>query len=328
MNSHPLHIVMTPVRNEAWILRAFLKATSIWADYIIVSDQMSQDGSREIYKEFPKVRVIDNTNPEMHMAATRRLLFEEANKIPGDKILFTLDADEFLCGDFLNSKDWQTIINSEVGDVFDWRWMNLLPGCKKYTTHMPYYWAAHVGDKIFDGMFPDNFIHEWRLPWPKDCKHEYILDNLFSLHFARTNVARQKNKERFYQVSTQTKRINTHGIGMYLMYHEKERKQEEFMVPDDAYITYEQNGIDLLSEIHLDDIGQYYIDESVRMIRENGIKPYRKLDIWSEDICKALDIQNPQIWMDKVMYAYLKFISPYRNSILVRAINKILKKLY
>ena len=29
----PLLIVMTPVRNEAWVLHAFLKSTSLWADY-------------------------------------------------------------------------------------------------------------------------------------------------------------------------------------------------------------------------------------------------------------------------------------------------------
>ena len=54
----PLQIVMTPVRNEAWILPAFLRATSLWADYIIIADQMSTDGSRELYQQFDKVIVI------------------------------------------------------------------------------------------------------------------------------------------------------------------------------------------------------------------------------------------------------------------------------
>lgn len=53
-------IVLTPVFNEAWILPAFLIAMSLWADYIIIADQMSTDGSREIYKEFEKVIVINN----------------------------------------------------------------------------------------------------------------------------------------------------------------------------------------------------------------------------------------------------------------------------
>ena len=53
--STPIHIVMTPVRNEAWVLRAFLETTSLWADYIIIADQMSTDDSREMAKEYPKV---------------------------------------------------------------------------------------------------------------------------------------------------------------------------------------------------------------------------------------------------------------------------------
>ena len=64
--SKPLLVVLTPVRNEAWILPAFLKATSLWADYIIIADQMSTDGSRDIYPQFEKVIVVDNTNNEMY----------------------------------------------------------------------------------------------------------------------------------------------------------------------------------------------------------------------------------------------------------------------
>ena len=53
----PLFIAMTPVRNEAWVLHAFLKTTSTWADFIIIADQMSTDGSRDIYKQYEKVSV-------------------------------------------------------------------------------------------------------------------------------------------------------------------------------------------------------------------------------------------------------------------------------
>ena len=50
----PLLIDLTPVFNEAWVLPAFLKATSLWADYIIIADQMSTDGSRNLYEQFSK----------------------------------------------------------------------------------------------------------------------------------------------------------------------------------------------------------------------------------------------------------------------------------
>ena len=97
------------------MLRAFLEATSLWADYIIIADQMSTDGSREIAKEYPKVILVDNNRKEMHQAATRRLLFAEAQKIEGEKILFALDADEFLSGDFVSTTDWQMASLKTVG---------------------------------------------------------------------------------------------------------------------------------------------------------------------------------------------------------------------
>ena len=167
----PLIIVLTPVLNEAWILPAFLKATLLWADYIIIADQMSTDGSRDLYNEYENVIVLDNPRKEMHQARTRQMLFEAAKKIPGDKILFTLDADEFLSGDFINSAGWKTILNSVSNDVFLFRWMNLHENVEQYTTWQHYYWAVHMSDDLLDGEFPDNFIHEWRLPWPKNVNN-------------------------------------------------------------------------------------------------------------------------------------------------------------
>src|SRR5437773_12541499 len=53
-------VVVTPVRNEAWILERFLSVTSRFADHIIVADQRSSDDSRAICSRYGKVTVIDN----------------------------------------------------------------------------------------------------------------------------------------------------------------------------------------------------------------------------------------------------------------------------
>ena len=217
--TRPIFVVLTPVRNEAWILRAFLEATSLWADHIIIADQMSTDGSREIARSFPKVTLIDNDRQEMHQAATRRLLFDAAKKIPGDKVIFTLDADEFLAGDFVHSDDWKKIVGSETDDAFCWRWMNLKKGdFTQYSTHRHYYWAVHEAPDVWEGEFPDNFIHEWRLPWPPKAR-TINLDELHSLHFARVNEVRQRNKERFYQVSTLACKPSANPIKLFRQYH-------------------------------------------------------------------------------------------------------------
>ena len=111
---------MTPVRNEAWVLRAFLESTTRWADYIIIADQMSTDGSREIAQEYDKVILIDNKNPEFNEAERQAMLVNKAREISAgrDTLLWGLDADELLAADFRGTKDWEHIIHSVPGDVF------------------------------------------------------------------------------------------------------------------------------------------------------------------------------------------------------------------
>ena len=327
MSNCPLRIVLTPVRNEAWVLRAFLEATSLWADYIIIADQMSTDGSREIANDFPKVILIDNDRKEMHQAATRRLLFEEAKKIEGDKLLFALDADEFLSGDFIHTADWKKIVESKPDDSFCWRWMNLKRNdITKYSTFQHYYWCVHESEALWEGEFPDNFIHEWRLPWsPKaDDSHKFLLDDFCSIHLARVNELRQRNKERFYQVSTIGQNPKKSCVSLYRQYHTEE-KLEYVDVPQDAYCFYEEHGIDLWKYIDLDDEGEYYTSEIIGYFQKDGMKKYALLDIWDEDWMKRNGLKDPRNVFHKLLLGYLHKTNPYASSILVRCVDKILK---
>lgn len=323
----PIKIVLTPVRNEAWVLRAFLEATSLWADYIIIADQMSTDGSREIAKEYPKVILIDNDRKEMHQAATRRLLFEEAKKIEGDKILFALDADEFLSGDFVKSEDWQKIMESKPDDSFCWRWMNLKrKDVTKYSTSIHYYWAVHESDDVWKGEFPNNFIHEWRLPWSHktDESHKYLLDGFCSIHLARVNQLRQLNKERFYQVSTMAQGRKTSVIALYRQYHAEE-DLECFDMPTDAYEFYENHGLDLWSYVDLKDEGEYYTKEILAYFDRDGIKKYALLDIWDEDWMMRNGLKDPRNGIQKMLHSYLKRTMPAVSSIWIRCVDGFLK---
>jgi hypothetical protein len=325
--SEPLKIVLTPVRNEAWVLRAFLEATSLWADYIVIADQMSTDGSREIAKEYSKVILIDNDRKEMHQAATRRLLFEEAKKIEGDKILFALDADEFLAGDFVNSEAWRMIMDSQPNDAFCWRWMNLNGEDRNKCSVGPYYyWAVHTSDDLWDGVFPDNYIHEWRLPWPPqasdDNKHE--LDGLFSIHLAWVNQNRQHNKERFYQVSTVAKEPKKSKVALFRHYH-VEVSQEYSKLPENAYRLYENCGLDVWKYIDLGDEGEYYTSEVLRFFERDGMSNYAMLDIWDEDWMKRNGLIDPRHRLQKMLLAYLRSTNAHANSIWVRCVDKLLK---
>lgn len=327
IDNRPLIVVMTPVRNEAWVLRAFLEATSLWADHIIIADQMSTDGSREIAKEFPKVILVDNDRKEMHQAATRRLLFEKAKKIEGEKILFALDADEFLAGDFVNLPEWKTIMESEPNDVFFWRWLNLSGDDRTKCTIGPhYYWAVHASDSLWDGKFPDNYIHEWRLPWPplaqEGDKHE--LDGFFSIHLAWVNQARQRNKERFYQVSTVAKEPKKSKIKLFRHYHGVTTRRIESL-KENAYDFYKSKGLDIWKYVDLNDEGSYYTSEVLRYIERDGLRRFAMLDIWDEDWMRRNAVKDPRNVFHRILQGYLRKTTPHAQTFWVRIMDKILK---
>ena len=73
-------IVLTPVRNEAWILHPFLQVTSLYADHIIVLDQFSDDGSQEICKQYPKVTLLHADSEEYDEAKRQITLIDKARE--------------------------------------------------------------------------------------------------------------------------------------------------------------------------------------------------------------------------------------------------------
>lgn len=341
MKQIPLLIVLTPVRNEAWVLPAFLKATALWADYIIIADQMSTDGSRELYQQFSKEEhinlhgrkckliVIDNPRKEMHQAATRRLLFEAAKKIEGDKIIFALDADEFLSGNFPETEGWKTIMDSESGDVFCFRWMNIVPNGTKYSLLEPLYWAAHVNDDVMNGTFPDKAIHEWRLPWPKHENHVYNIEDIRFVHFGGVNRVRVKNKGLFYQVSQITPpNKKQSGISMYRQYHDLKFLLSYIPVPKGTYEFYEQNGLDIWANLDLTAEGLHHVQTVKNKLQEYGPSFFRKLDIWDDEFLQKYEVKDPRRPIDKLMHWYLRKTNKWQKTLPIRAIDKMLRKLY
>ena len=116
MSQQPSIVVLTPLKNDAWILRRFLEVTSIFANLIIVADQGSTDGGLEICREFEKVMVIDNSASEYDEASRQELLIATARRlVPLPRILMALDSDEILTADSMDSSDWQRMLVAPPG---------------------------------------------------------------------------------------------------------------------------------------------------------------------------------------------------------------------
>lgn len=323
----PLLICLTPVRNEAWVLNAFLKATSLWADHIIIADQGSTDGSREIALNYSKVIIVDNLSTEMQQTEARQLLFNETKKIKGKKILFALDADEFISGNFIQTESWQKILNSKPGEVFCFKWITLCPSINEFTQdNLWMHWASNIGENNLQGDFPYNYIHEWRLPYPKSLISQTCIDDISFIHFANINEARQKMKQRFYQVFTKCKEPNKSLISLYRMYH-NEIKRKKLQINNSIYSFYNKNGLNLFDEIKLSDLGDYYKDEIFKCFDEKGIAYFQGLDIWEESFINNYGIKDPRSLKTKLLHLYLKLTQRSSNLIVIRGVDKVLKKI-
>jgi acetyltransferase-like isoleucine patch superfamily enzyme len=318
MSDKPVIICLTPVRNEAWILDTFLKCASLWADHIIIADQLSTDGSRDIALRYHKVILIDNDSPAYDELARQRLLLSEARKIPGKRLLIALDADEFLTADYSRTEDWSLLMKAEPGDSFHFRWINVDATFKKG-------WSS----EFFPFAFLDNgadhtgrVIHSERLPAPEDGRVTR-LEQIRILHFQFTSWRRMESKHRYYQC---LERINYPGkdpIGIYRMYHHMYSldKKGIFDLKDSWFGFYEDMGIPI-RQMNTDD--KHWFDvEILKMFETCGVVRFRKEAIWEVDwneiarkwgVSPSKPISDPRNGLEKAVQSWMKKTQPFYKS--------------
>ena len=76
----------------------------------------------------------------------RKVLFEEARKIHGQRVLIALDADEVLTPNVLTSSQWHTAINAPPGTSFGVKWANIRPNLQQYWMPAYYIRIGYVDD--------------------------------------------------------------------------------------------------------------------------------------------------------------------------------------
>ena len=330
MNDKPTIIVITPVRNEAWVLDAFLTCTSSWADYVILADQHSTDGSREIASKYEKVILVDNDLPEMNQALARRLLFEEADKIAGDKIVVALDADEFLSEGFEETEGWQRIIRSQPNEIFCFKWLNLYGDYGHALPETGYMeWAFHfdASMKLADEYWQceQRAVHEMRVPCLPIERAKYVMiPDIKFVHLSFINPVRTRNKQDFYEVSTLAKLTKQKSaVTMFRSYH-RPAPMVESLENEAALYCQGNHGGDARSLV-CDDHGQYYIDEMIAIFERDGLKKYLKLDIWDNPYLKAAGI-NPKLPLRiRLLHWYLRNTQEVSDKKMVKFVDKALK---
>ena len=235
-------ICMTPTKNEEWIIERFVKAASLWADVIIIADQMSTDHTVDIAMEYPKVHIIENPSETFNENERQKLLIQEARKIPGKKLLFALDADEFLTADFCESSEWNEMLYADEGTVFNLKW----PFIKDDYSH---YWEAdHPYNKfaVIDDNSPHvgSDMHSIRIPVAHDAK-EIFLSEIMVMHFQYTDWKRMESKHLWYQCYERVNNPQKSLCEIFRMYHHMYLKHKYYIMPPSWLDSYEQSGIEL-----------------------------------------------------------------------------------
>jgi hypothetical protein len=327
-------ICLTPVKNESWILDRFLKCASLWADHIIVADQMSDDNSRDIASSYPKVTLIDNQSPTYNELHRQRMLLEAARRLRGPRLLLALDADEVLTSNFLTSVEWRTVLQAPPGSVIYLKWANLLPGAQSY-------WSS--GYDIPFGFMDDGSdhegakIHSMRVPIPSGSS-EIRLQEIKVLHYQYTNWERMESKHRWYQCWERRNNPELHCIDLYREYHHMYaiRRTDIHPLPTEWVSGYERFNIDMMSLGHEQ---EYWWDREVlKLIAENGPRTFRKEAIWDIDwpeqnrklnnAVMNFEFRDPRRWSDKLVQWWLRKTQSIHHKCSVKSVDRLLKSIY
>jgi glycosyltransferase involved in cell wall biosynthesis len=329
MSTSPKLICLTPVRNEAWILDAFLSATSLWADHIIIADQNSTDGSREIYKKYPKVTVVENNDADLHETNRQRLLFAEARKIQGDRVLIALDADEIFTANYMETGDWQKIVSAKAGDMFNFKWAELNSEATCYNVPDSWFqWGMYD-----DGTNPtkEGKIHIVRVPWTKTRPdNEVFVSDFYVMHLQFLNKIRLRSKQNFYQCFLLLKE-GKNPINLVRGHLDVGLMKNTTTIPDYFFENYKKQGIDILKLVDFSNTYCWQDERVLEYFAEKGTSFFRRLDIWDETWLAQLskiagkEISDPRRWSDKLLHRYLRKTQKYKNTFLIKIIDEIWK---
>ena len=322
---------MTPVKNEAWILDRFLQCASTWADHIVVADQRSTDGSREIARSFNKVTLIDNDTPAYDEQARQKLLINAARSldVDGPRVLIALDADEILTANWMTSPEWQRAVRSAPGSVLGFRWVNVGPDVSGGWLDDEYKafgyvddGRPHVGHQIHSPRVP---VHE-DSPWLR-------LQDIHVLHYQYANWERMESKQRWYQCWERLNHPDKRPITIYRQYNFMHADVEQSKPLDPSWLQgYEDQGIDMRT---IDTSPHYHWDRDVvEMIREHGAETFEKIAIWDVDWTekgRAMDfdvngeLEDPRSPFSRFVHQWLQATQSQSQNPVIRGVQKCLQ---
>jgi len=281
-------IVVTLVKDEAWMLDRFLATCSQFADHIIVSDESSGlDNSLEIYKKYPKVILHHNAGTPVRGDIRRNFVFEEARKIPCNKrIIIAIDSDEILSANLLESPEWQTVLNAEPGTLIHLQWVTLWKNYSYYRIEAKHTYG-HYNRQIWvdDGIsgIPTIGHQEMHMAYnPLQAKKHIYLHDIVCLHYQFCNWNRMEAKHRYYRAHEKADIRKLSDLAIYRIYgYMSSKKVKHQNCLTKWYDGWTQKGIDMSS---VGDTELTHFDLSVlELFKKHGTDYFSRQNLWKAD---------------------------------------------
>lgn len=274
-------MVLTPVRNEAWILDRFLAVTTRLADRVILADQGSTDATRAIAARYPTVTVIDNDDPGFGEAHRQTLLLEAARRlVPGPKVLLALDADEIVAADAPQRIGWRTMRAAAPGTILCFELVDLYLTTDRCMRHEAWRPFGYVDD---GAVHRGRVIHGGRVPLPAGAPR-LKLNDVTLLHYAPLRTAALAAKLRWYSVLENvlgTCRPVFKRRLRYLNHLDFTWEGRLEATRPEWFRGWEEQGLDMHS---VDDPEyQWYDVEVLRLFARHGARKFWLDDIWRFD---------------------------------------------
>jgi hypothetical protein len=207
--------------------------------------------------------------------------------------------------------------------VFYFRWAQLAPDKEHYGDSVYYPWLFHDDGVEPHGNYVRN-MHSMRIPYPIEEKQIYYINDFRVLHCGLLDPMRVAAKNRFYQfVDWEMNHKTPISLARSYSAHWKGNQiiDDRFMLEPEAIAF----PFDFWSLIELGAEHTWFDDYIYERLEKYPMAQIRKLDIWDEEFLRYYKIEDKRRCVDRIVHWYLHKTNRWSKTLLIRAVDKVLK---
>ena len=240
-------IIITPVKNEAWILKKFIWACSQFADHIVFLDQLSTDETRHIIRGSDKALLFENKSPKYDEAYRTEFLINKVRELYGiGNIIIALDADEIPTFPSLSKESWFELSNLEPGTTIFFEKSDIIPNPIRACRTAVNFPLGYIDD---GAEVERNIIHNRRIP-NNPTGEIYYCFSIIIMHLARIKREEYQLRQAFYSMVenvNQTKCLFRRYSYYAKRISDASYNQKVPLLPDEWVRGYFEKGIDVFA---------------------------------------------------------------------------------